>query len=165
MTEACSVTTHPRSHIPGAYELGCKFKRAQCQVYVNLTGEQKDKNVKCCDTTLCNPSPYNRKINKTVIEHDFKCPEGIIRPTTKPPLPPPSTRSCCVQAVPAPTTMTTTTLQATTKTSNPIPTTNTMRSICPSHLTQRVPTQYIHVYGDKCYEFVPYAGSWMNRLS
>jgi hypothetical protein len=37
-----------------------------------------------------------------------------------------------------------------------------VRSICPSDLTQRVPSQYIHVYGDKCYEFVPYAGSWMH---
>ncbi|XP_060598714.1 semaphorin-5A-like [Ruditapes philippinarum] len=36
-----------------------------------------------------------------------------------------------------------------------------MRSICPSHLTQRVPAEYIHLYGDKCYEFVPYVGGWM----
>ncbi|XP_060584468.1 uncharacterized protein LOC132740563 isoform X2 [Ruditapes philippinarum] len=37
-----------------------------------------------------------------------------------------------------------------------------VRSICPSHVTQRVPTQYIHVYGDKCYEYVPTVGSWMH---
>ncbi|XP_053380423.1 MAM and LDL-receptor class A domain-containing protein 1-like isoform X2 [Mercenaria mercenaria] len=138
---ACSVSLSRRSIYPHAYELGCKFKRMQCDLFLSLNADLMDKNVKCCDTTLCNASPYNRKVNQTAIAMNFTCPTGIVRPSTTPTT---TTTTMTTTARPSittdTTTATTTTIATTARPTNTTDTTTTKTTTIAT-TTVRYPNQ------------------------
>ncbi|XP_053380422.1 location of vulva defective 1-like isoform X1 [Mercenaria mercenaria] len=135
---ACSVSLSRRSIYPHAYELGCKFKRMQCDLFLSLNADLMDKNVKCCDTTLCNASPYNRKVNQTAIAMNFTCPTGIVRPSTTPTT---TTTTMTTTARPSITTDTTTATTTTiATTARPSTTTDTTTTTTKATTTARPST-------------------------